>query len=169
MTWALTLRERLRQVQIAGHASQLLRRLSSRCVAAGSCWGGIARSNGGLPSYSLSSPAAGYVCPRVRNKSELGGYVRREAGGWDGGLVRPWLCSARVAEDTWEAAARQPPEPSWRGLCKFCVSTIYFVFHPTLYITRNFVLARRQLFFHVPPVSSFWRLRSFVAINRHAL
>lgn len=30
-------------------------------------------------------------------------------------------------------------------------------------------MARRQLFFHISPVSNFWRLPSFVAINRRAL
>lgn len=151
MKWALTLREQLRQVQIAGHASQLLRCLSS-C-----CWELLRRhcpEQQGLPSHSLSSPAAGYVCPHVGNRSELGGYVRREAGGSDRRLVQPWLCSARVAEDTREAATQQPPKPSWQGLCKFSVSTKYFVFHPTLYVTRNFVLARRQLCFHISPVVS---------------
>lgn len=54
-------------------------------------------------------------------------------------------------------------------MCKFCVSRKYIAFHPTLYITRNFVLARRRLFFHISPLSSFWRLPSFVAINRRAL
>lgn len=63
-----------------------------------------------------------------------------------GVLVQPWLCSANVAEDS-KGTVTQHPQSLSDEVCDSAVfSAKCFVFDPILYITRNFVLAGRQLF-----------------------
>lgn len=123
----------------------------------------------GLPSHSLSSPGAAAVCPHGGIKSELGGYVRREAGGRAGGQS-----SLGCAQPRWPRTPERLPPSSPQSLHdKVCASSVFlqntlpFIQH---YISPGVLFWQEgSSFFHISLVSSFRRLHSFVVINHRTL